>query len=107
MLSTPAPIAPPQGFRVNFKDFYNLHGMENISETTKTRVGWAVVLTLVLWPWAKTRNKFSFLITDSSKPVSTNGADPAWIYSEHINELISKPYMKPTACKSHLSQLVK
>lgn len=31
----------------------------------------------------------------------------AWIYSEHINELISKPYTKPTACKSHLSQLVK
>ena len=71
MLFTSAPIAPPQGFRVNFKDFCNLHGTKDISETTKTRVGWAVVLALALWPWAKTRDKLSFLMTDSSQPVST------------------------------------
>lgn len=76
MLFTSAPIAPPQGFRVNFKDFCNLHGIKDISETTKTHVGWAVVLTLALWPWAKTRHKLCFLMTDSSKPVSTHGADP-------------------------------
>lgn len=76
MLFTSAPIAPPQGFRINFKDFYNLYGMKNISETAKTHVGWAVLLTLALWSWAITWHKLSFLITDSSKPVSAHGADP-------------------------------
>lgn len=64
LLFFPLPsITPPQSYRVNSKEPFNLHDIKSISEaTTKPCVGWAGVLTPspgVLGQWPDTSSGFS------------------------------------------------